>query len=142
MTGDNNPSTRRCLLTGAGGYVGSRIARRLRADGWQVTALSRQPSHDVEQTIPFKLGDPTDPDKLRGFDALIHAAYDQRVITWSEIETVNVRGSQSLLGAAHQAGVRNIVFISTISAFDGCKSLYGKGKLAVEATAREFGAWI
>ena len=33
---------RRALVTGAGGFVGARLVRRLAVDGWQVTALTRQ----------------------------------------------------------------------------------------------------
>jgi hypothetical protein len=40
------------------------------------------------------------------------------------------------------AGVRRLVFISTISAFDGCRSFYGKGKLEVERITHSLGGWV
>jgi len=45
-----------------------------------------------------------------------------------------------LLEAAREAGVETIVFISTLSAFEGCRSLYGRAKLEIEATAHNMGA--
>ena len=44
--------------------------------------------------------------------------------------------------AARAAGVGKIIFISSISAFDGCRSLYGKAKLEIEKIALENGALV
>ena len=49
-----------------------------------------------------------------------------------EGEQICVRGSEALFSAAERAGVGRIVFISSISAFESCRSVYGKTKLAVE----------
>jgi nucleoside-diphosphate-sugar epimerase len=48
---------------------------------------------------------------------------------------VNVNGSLNLFEAAGKAGVQRMVFISTMSAFPECKSMYGQAKLAVETRA-------
>jgi nucleoside-diphosphate-sugar epimerase len=55
-----------------------------------------------------------------------------RATTYSDLRRICVDGSNTLFEAARRAGVERIVFISTISAFDGCRSAYGKTKLAVE----------
>jgi nucleoside-diphosphate-sugar epimerase len=55
-----------------------------------------------------------------------------RSTTYSDLRRICVDGSNTLFEAARRAGVERIVFISTISAFDGCRSAYGKTKLAVE----------
>jgi len=44
-----------------------------------------------------------------------------------------------LMEAAREAGVGRGVFISSLSCFEGCRSLYGKGKLAVEREALRMG---
>jgi nucleoside-diphosphate-sugar epimerase len=142
-TRSNQPSSEeshRCLLSGATGYLGGRIKERLITEGWQVIELSRNAKS--ADAIQFQLGEPIDPESLRNCAALIHCAYDFTRIRWKDIYSVNVQGSEFLLRAAHQAGVKRLVFISTISAFDGCRSLYGKGKLEVERIALSLGGWV
>jgi len=122
----------RVAVTGASGYVGSAIARCFRAHGWQVLELGRGAAQRYELA-----GDP--PADWSGIDALVHCAWDFRLTRWEEIERVNVRGSVRLLEAAHQAGVSRGVFVSSLSCFEGCRSLYGKAKLAVEREALRLG---
>lgn len=137
----SNPRLRRCLLSGASGYLGGRIKERLIADGWHVIELSRSAKPGID-AIRFELGEPVDSASLMGCSALIHCAYDFTKVGWKDIRAGNVRGSESLLRAAKEANVECLVFISTISAFEGCQSLYGKGKLEVERIARSLGAWV
>jgi nucleoside-diphosphate-sugar epimerase len=122
----------RAAITGALGYVGSAIARGFRAHGWEAMELGRRAEPR------FELGAEPVVD-WRGVDALVHCAWDFGLKRWEEIERVNVRGSVRLLEAARNAGVARGVFISSLSCFDGCRSLYGKGKLAVEAEALRLG---
>jgi nucleoside-diphosphate-sugar epimerase len=75
-----------------------------------------------------------------GVTALVHCAYDFKPLRWDEIHRVNVVGTQKLFQAARAAGVGKIICISTISAYDGCRSLYGRAKLAIEQLARGHGA--
>jgi nucleoside-diphosphate-sugar epimerase len=79
---------------------------------------------------------------LRDIDVLVHCAYDFSVLRWNEILEVNVEGSKRLFQAARSDGVRTIVFISTMSAFLTCQSLYGRAKLLIEEEARKVGAFI
>lgn len=136
----SNPRPRRCLLTGATGYVGGRIKRALEAEGWEVSELNRRPS-DSARAIRFRLGESIAPEKLAGFSALVHCAYDFHQVAWPDIKDVNVCGSELLLRAASAAGVRRLVFISSISAFPGCRSLYGRAKLEVERLTQSLGGW-
>ena len=119
-------------VTGARGYVGSRVAGRLRADGHEVRELVR-PEFALERG-------PAD-DALAGVDGLVHCAWDFGARTRDEIWRVNVAGSKRLLGAAAGAGAR-IVFVSTLSAFPGCRSLYGEAKLEVERHALALGGAV
>jgi nucleoside-diphosphate-sugar epimerase len=75
-------------------------------------------------------------------DLLVHSAYDFRPTGWTEIRRVNVEGSIRLFEAAMKAGVGRIVLISTMSAFDGCASLYGRAKLEIEHAAAGLNAAI
>ena len=134
-------TTRRCLITGSTGYVGSRIKHALEADGWHVTELNRK-ARFSSNMLRFQLGEAIAPEKLADHSALIHCAYDFRQISWGDITAVNVRGSELLLRAASQAGVKQIVFISSISAYDGCRSLYGRAKLEIERITAPLGGWV
>ncbi len=82
--------------------------------------------------IPFQLGSKIDPGFFQGADALIHCAWDMRATGWDEIHKTNVLGSIRLFEAAANEGVGKLTFISSISAFEGCQSMYGQAKLEVE----------
>jgi nucleoside-diphosphate-sugar epimerase len=119
-------------VTGASGYVGSAIARCFREHAWQVHELGRRSAR------PYDLASDVSVD-WSGIDALVHCAWDFTLTRREDIERVNVRGSVRLMEAARQAGVARGVFISSLSCFAGCRSLYGRGKLAVEREAARMG---
>jgi nucleoside-diphosphate-sugar epimerase len=131
-----------CSVTGASGYVGSRIAERLRQHA-RVIALARSPRGDGD--IPWSLTTQQETAvRLRQEQAtvLIHAAWDFSAVTREEIERVNVDGSKRLIASAQEAGIRRVVFISTISAFGRAKSMYGQAKLEVESVVAAMGGVI
>jgi nucleoside-diphosphate-sugar epimerase len=130
-----------CVLTGARGFVGSRLKRYLERGGWRVIAWTRQPEPGSD-VVAFRLGQEVEPGLLKGADALVHCAYDFGPRRWEDIAAVNVIGSQKLLDAACRAGVGSVVLISTLSAFPGCRSLYGKAKLEIESVAQAIGAHV
>lgn len=127
-------------VTGAHGWLGRCVCRTFAERGWRVRPLVRKPRDDSERA--FRLGEPVSPEALAGAEALVHCAYDFQPVTWPEIEKVNVHGSEQLFAAARAAGVRRQVYISTMSAFAGCRSLYGRAKLATEKLAQAQGAFI
>ena len=130
-----------CALTGARGFVGSRLKRHLERAGWRVVDWTRQPDPDSD-AVAFRLGQEVEPGLLKGADALVHCAYDFGPRRREDIAAINVSGSQKLLDAACQAGVESVVLISTLSAFPGCRSLYGKAKLEIESVAQAIGAHV
>lgn len=117
-------------VTGGSGLVGSHLMGELQSRGHIAQSLPR---------TEFKLGEAVAVGILCGFDGLVHCAYDFHAFGWDEIKRVNVDGSITLLKAAIEAGVKKLIFVSSIAAFDGCKSLYGRGKLEVEAFVRDVG---
>jgi len=129
--------SRLAAVTGASGYLGGRVASALRAAGWEVRRLVRVPSEPGDAA--FRLGEPLDPAALKGVDALVHAAHDFSAFGWDETNRINVEGSFELLSAAKRAGVGRIVAVSSISAFPGCVSDYGRAKLLVEEAAKACG---
>jgi len=132
-----------CAVTGANGYVGKAITRFLKQAEITVYELQRKPQASAEGILrPFVLGQEIAPETLPSVDVLIHCAYDFSLVKWSDILEINVRGSVKLFEAAKQAGVKKIMFISSMSAFDGCRSLYGRAKLLTEKEAASFDAFI
>ena len=136
-----------CAITGTSGYVGRRIRDHFIENGWTVYELK----HDVRGVTgdrfvpPYSLEGDIHPgilDILQKSDVLIHCAYDFRLVDSESIWQTNVNGSLRLLNAAKSAGVKNMIVVSTMSAFDGCKSIYGMAKLAIEKEAQKIGAII
>jgi nucleoside-diphosphate-sugar epimerase len=128
----------RCAVTGASGYLGSRIAAFLEGQGWEISRLGRssQPAFTLEEGLPEGFF------SRHRINALVHCAYDFGPAEWKEIRRVNVEGSVRLLEQAKREGVDAVVFVSTMSAYPGCRSWYGKAKLEIEARARELGAAV
>jgi len=130
-----------CAITGSNGYVGSRIKNHFAACGWEIFELTRRPKPN-SRAFQFQLGDDISPDLLSGVAAFVHCAYDFTPLRGKEIAAVNVEGSRKILEAARAAKIPKIIFISSISAFDGCRSLYGKAKLEIEKIALANGALV
>lgn len=91
---------KRILITGGTGFIGQPLCQKLIADGYALTVLSRQPSHNV-QSVCGRVEAVMDLDNLRGhegFDAVINLAgegiADKR---WSEARKQELRDSRIAL---------------------------------------------
>jgi dihydroflavonol-4-reductase len=115
----------RTLITGASGFVGSAVLRQLIAAGHSVRALVRPKSDRRNLTgLPIEVveGDLTDQRSLNaavgGCSGLFHVAADYRL--WvpkpTEMYETNVTGTRNLMLAAADAGIRRIVYTSSVSA--------------------------
>lgn len=130
-----------CAITGAGGYVGGCIKHYLQRRGWDVLELTRQPKPGSLAAV-FQLGRELPVPALAGALALVHCAYDFQPVRRDDIWAVNVEGARRVLEAARAARIERVVCISSISAYDGCRSLYGKAKLDIERLALGNGALV
>jgi nucleoside-diphosphate-sugar epimerase len=130
-----------CAITGSNGYVGGCIKNYFTARGWEILELTRQPKPGT-RGIKFQLGADISPSSLAGVDALVHCAYDFAPLRRDEIRAVNIEGARKLFQVARAAGVKKIVAISSISAYDGCLSLHGQAKLEIEKFALDSGALV
>src|SRR5579859_2202070 len=133
---------RRCAaITGTTGYIGGYLSRYLQSRGIQIIELRRVAPGEVlpANIVPFTLGQTISPDAFDGADVLIHCAYDFTVNRWNDIKRINVDGTLHLFESAAIAGIKDILFISTMSAFVDCRSLYGKAKFLVEQAGEKLG---
>jgi len=114
----------RALVTGASGFVGAAVARALLNSGWQVRALVRQDSVRTNlQNLPLEVvvGDLTLPKSLGPAlvecEALFHVAADYRLGAPdpSQLYRTNVEGTRNLLAAARHAGIKKIVYTSSVA---------------------------
>jgi dihydroflavonol-4-reductase len=111
------------FITGATGFVGSHVARMAAEQGAELRLLTRRTA--VTENLPKEAelvqGDLREPVKfaaaLRGCDALIHVAADYRL--WvpdpAEMYKANVEGTRELLRLAREAGVRRVVYTSSVA---------------------------
>ena len=118
----------RAFVTGGTGFIGGRLARRLRERGDEVVALVRsaeRASDLAEIGCELVEGDITSSQALReglaGADAAFHAAAIYKVgipdSAHDEMYETNVRGTERVLDAAFEAGVDRIVYVSTVNVF-------------------------
>src|SRR4051794_28291799 len=126
----------RVAITGATGYLGCVISDHFLSRGDKVIELTRRDStHSHSEWRPFDLSRPIDGTIFRDVDVLIHAAW---VMSGKDLERLwaeNVIASRRLINSALAAGVRKVVFVSSMSAYFGTRQSYGLMKLAVERTA-------
>ena len=114
----------RVFLTGATGYLGSHLSRRLVSAGHEVHALVRSPSKlaDAAPGIHPVPGDLLDPEtyreRLSAVDAVLHAAALVRV--WVRprelMDRTNVDATLTLIREAAAAGVPKILYTSSFIA--------------------------
>jgi dihydroflavonol-4-reductase len=116
------------FLTGATGFIGGEVARQLRERGDDVVCLVRSPEKAgrlEELGCVLLAGDLGDRETLcagmEGCDGAIHAAAMYEVgIPESQrpaMREANVVGTENVLGAAKEAEVPKIVYVSTCGAF-------------------------
>ena len=118
---ERNP-VMKVLVTGASGFIGRRVVRRLLHDGHSVRALVRDPERRamLPDTAETAQGDVLDPGSLvracEGVDAVAHLAAVIRESGRLTFQRVNYEGTRNVLEAAEAAGVGRFVFASTIGA--------------------------
>lgn len=114
------------LVTGGRGFLGGAIVKMLHEKGDKVRSLARHHSSALEKMgVEQFIGDLSDRDfvnsAVSGCDLVYHVAAKAGV--WGQYDDFyrsNVIGTQNILAACRQAGVRRLVYTSSPSVvFDG-----------------------
>jgi dihydroflavonol-4-reductase len=135
------------LVTGATGFVGSHVARQLASRGERVRVLVRPTSRREALegvSVEFFEGDLRETASveraMQGVERVFHVAADYRLWTRrpEELYESNVEGTKRLLNAAQRAGVKKIVYTSTVATI----AVPRAGSLPNEETRAELGEMI
>jgi UDP-glucose 4-epimerase len=122
----------RVLVTGGSGFIGSHVVDKLRALGHEPVIYDLRPSpwhRDPADRVDTVLGSITDREALEralhSCDAVAHLAAVADVndvhASPEDAERVNARGTVTVLEAARRAGVKRIVYASTIWVYSDCE---------------------
>jgi nucleoside-diphosphate-sugar epimerase len=111
-------------ISGGAGFLGLHLSRRLLADGHHVRTLDVVPLDDaeLERSVDERRGDIRDRESVRklvdGADVVVHAAAALPIqASRASIRSVNVGGTENVLRAGDDTGVRRVVFISSTAVF-------------------------
>jgi uncharacterized protein YbjT (DUF2867 family) len=125
------------LLTGASGFIGSRLADALAAAGHQVVIASRKPTYvpdprfrqvQADFTRDFEVGDWLP--KLAGVEVVINAVGIIREHGAQTFDAIHKRAPCALFAACAAAGVKLVIQISALGADASATSRYHLSKKA------------
>ena len=108
----------RCMVTGATGYIGGRLAPRLLEGGLAIRAMARNPNklesagwRDRAEVVRGDLGD---PDSLTtafdGIDVVYYLVHSMG--TSPDFVAEEARSARNVVAAAHRSGVKRLVYLS------------------------------
>lgn len=131
-------------VTGAFGYSGRYIARRLLARGCRVITLTNSfhrvnPFGGEVKAYPFDFDRPQQLVKSLEGVKVLYNTYWVRFNYGASTHAGAVRNSEILFRAARQAGVRRVVHVSITNPSETSDLAYFSGKACVEKSLRESG---
>jgi len=141
----STPDTRRVLLTGARGFVGSEVMRQLLASGHEVVAISRQlQARKVPPGVIQVAADITGDGWQRwceGCGAAIHLVGIIRQAPRAGVtfQRAHVIATRRVIAACHSLGIRRLAHMSALGARAGAATPYHRTKWQAEEAVRASG---
>jgi uncharacterized protein YbjT (DUF2867 family) len=135
------------LVAGANGFVGRHVVARLVRGGWRVRAIVRnRSSYSPAVGVEVREADVTRRDSLPaaldGVDVLVHCAAitaDHKAPYKGAYEDVNHRGTEHLMAAAEDAGVKRVVLMSGLGTRPSPDGSYMATRWGMEEAVRGSG---
>jgi NADH dehydrogenase len=139
----------RILVTGGTGVVGAGTVTELLARGHSVVMVARHAEEDARQWpagVTARPGDVSDASSIRGAadgcELVLHMVGIVEESEGATFDAVNVRGTANIIAEAERAGVKRLVFVSSLGAPTGASN-YHRSKAAAEQLVRQFrGHWV
>ena len=146
----------RYLVTGGSGFLGINLIRFLLAKGHEVTSLDRvafeYPEKDRVREVRGDIRDArVVSSAMEDVDVVVHCAAALPLTSAREIYTTDIDGTRIVVSAAHAAGVKRFVHISSTAVYgvpdhhplfedDTLIGVgpYGKAKIAAEKVCEEY----
>jgi len=141
----------KAVVIGGSGFLGSHLADALSEAGHEVVVFDTQPSRWLRPDQRMVVGDVMDADDLagavRGAEHVFHLAgiadLKEASTRPQDVVRLNIIGSANVIEAALAAGVKRLIFASTVYVYSQQGSFYRVSKQAVEALLetyqKEFG---
>jgi uncharacterized protein YbjT (DUF2867 family) len=109
----------RVLIAGVSGLIGSTLAARLTAEGFDVIGVSRSPPlSKIAKHYRIDIAQAAQPSDwfaaLAGVDAVVNCAGTLQDGGQQSTEGVHVRGTSALFSACEQRGIRRVVHLSAV----------------------------
>jgi NADH dehydrogenase len=134
------------LVTGATGFVGGHLVKRLRKDGLRIRAVVRTPAKAqalADLGVEVVPGDISDRASLEaaaaGIERVIHLVGIIQEAPGATFQSVHVDGTRNLLDASKKAGVRHVMYQSALGTRPNAKSRYHQTKWEAEELVSKCG---
>ena len=123
-------------LTGATGFVGQAVLKRLLEDGYKVRAMTRGKSLSPHKNLEIFSADLTDKSALwrfcDGASVVIHCGGLVKSLHKDDMMRVNGWATDQLAKAAEASGVKRFLYVSSLAAREPDISIYAKSKFSGE----------
>ncbi len=134
---------KRCLVTGASGFIGKALCAHLQAQGFFVRACLRTPlTGPWDEVVVGDLRNTTTPSwqqAMQGIDTVFHfAGIAHTKARTRDYWVVNVEASEALMQLAITAGVKRFIYGSSIKAIEPDDD-YGRSKQTAEKRLLDLG---
>ena len=124
---------RKILITGVAGFIGSNLASRLLAEGYEVRGIDNL-AYGLRENVPMEVGfqcldirDRRIIPLFDGVDTVFHLAAKNCIADCQadpvETAEINVSGTVNVFEAARRAGVRKVIYAESSALYEGCTVL-------------------